>query len=151
MKNIIITLLALILFIFSTSIGYAQEYIIISGTARWCGPCAAMKAVWKSEPIVKYLKDSSNVQFYALDIDQEAQVAQNWGISVVPTIIIAQQVVGEKRWKPLYRTTGYRNASVLLTIFQKYIKNPVKKVLTLPENRPIHKNSPILLWKTDFL
>jgi len=50
-------------------------------TATWCGPCKAFK------PIMQELQSEGyNIQF--VDVDQDSQLAEQYGVRSVPTVIV---------------------------------------------------------------
>ena len=67
---------------------------LIYFTATWCGPCQSQK------PIIQEIKDAGKHKVYIVDIDNDRQTAQAWGVSTVPTV--ATVVKG----KTTYRGVG---------------------------------------------
>jgi len=57
--------------------------VIIDFYATWCGPCQMMSP--RIEAIAKQF--SSKIRVYKADVDQEGTLAQNLGISVLPTLL----------------------------------------------------------------
>jgi len=56
--------------------------ILIDFTAAWCGPCKVIS------PIFEKLSDeasSATVEFYKVDVDEQADIAQELGIRAMPT------------------------------------------------------------------
>lgn len=51
--------------------------------ADWCGPCK------KQDPILEELKEKHpDVKFEKIDVDEDPDVAQEYGVRSVPTIVI---------------------------------------------------------------
>lgn len=51
-------------------------------SASWCGPCKRLK------PIMEELKNEfKNVSFETIDVDEESEIAINYGIRSVPTVV----------------------------------------------------------------
>ncbi len=72
--------------------------VLIDFTAVWCGPCKML------EPVVKQLaKDlEGKVKVYKLDVDDNPQLAMNYEVMGVPTLMLF------KDGKPVERVTGYQ-------------------------------------------
>lgn len=65
---------------------------VVMFSASWCGPCKAAK------PVFNQLKESVNgVQFEVVDVDENPVMANNFGISGVPTFIIMENDVEVNR------------------------------------------------------
>lgn len=51
--------------------------------ADWCGPCK------KQDPILEELKEKHpDVKFEKIDVDEDPDIAQEYGVRSVPTIVI---------------------------------------------------------------
>ena len=64
-------------------------------TATWCQPCKHLT------PVIDQLRgENPSVAYQKIDIDQNSEVAQQYGVRAVPTIIfekngkVVQQVIG---------------------------------------------------------
>lgn len=60
----------------------AGEKLMIEFHGVWCGPCRLMKPIF--EKIAK--ENTSEVQMYTMDIDENKEVAISLGIRSIPTI-----------------------------------------------------------------
>ncbi len=58
--------------------------IIIDFSATWCGPCQKFAPIYDKAA----LKYAGKVNFYKVDIDQERELTELFGIEVVPTVIV---------------------------------------------------------------
>lgn len=56
---------------------------LIHFTAEWCGPCQMMKPM-----IAQVLEDHPEIDYVAIDIDQDRDMAIDFQIMSVPTFII---------------------------------------------------------------
>lgn len=56
-------------------------------TASWCPPCKQMKANVYNHPDVAPFKDSLRWTFHDIDDRQSARIAQEYGVSGVPTFV----------------------------------------------------------------
>jgi thioredoxin 1 len=72
----------------------AGEKLMIEFHGVWCGPCKLMKPIF--EKIAK--ENTSDVQMYTMDIDENREVAISLGIRSIPTVKMfnAGQVVETK-------------------------------------------------------
>jgi thioredoxin 1 len=72
----------------------AGEKLMIEFHGVWCGPCKLMKPIF--EKIAK--ENTSDVQMYTMDIDENREVAMSLGIRSIPTVKMfnAGQVVETK-------------------------------------------------------
>lgn len=72
--------------------------LVIDCFATWCGPCKVI-----APHVVTFAKTYPNVRFYKLDVDELADVAQELGITAMPTFVVYRN--GE-------RLEGVRGANV---------------------------------------
>jgi len=59
-----------------------ENNTVIKFSATWCGPCKSYTPVFES-----FADDNPNVDFYAVDVDDESELAQAFGVKSVPTTI----------------------------------------------------------------
>lgn len=61
----------------------ASEPVVVDFSATWCGPCQQLT------PIIEQLAEeySGSVKVGKVDIDQSSQVASEYGIMSVPTVL----------------------------------------------------------------
>ena len=62
---------------------------IIRFTASWCAPCKALAAVLD--------KIETNVPIEVVDIDEQTDLAAEFGIRTVPTLVLMEDNVATKR------------------------------------------------------
>lgn len=76
-----------------------QEILYFS--AKWCGPCKVMG------PNVEKLKENYNLNIKKIDIDENREMAQEYGVMSIPTLIRFQdgnetgRRVGNQRYSEL--------------------------------------------------
>ena len=74
-------------------------------SASWCGPCRALA------PVMNEVKSKfDNVKFEEYDIDNFPQVAEQYRISSVPTVIIEKDGLELERFTGLSSKMAYINA-----------------------------------------
>ena len=85
-----------------------DKIVIVDFFAEWCGPCQMLT------PVLEQLaEECSDVDILKVDIDEEQALAINYGIEVVPTLMIFKN--GEK--KDVLQ--GLRSKSELLEKIEK--------------------------------
>lgn len=90
--------------------------------ASWCGPCRAMEAgTWNNGNVQNHMKE--NDVFTKVDVDANPELAQQYGISSVPTTLIGnvtQGADGSYRFTPSERLSGNIGAYDMLNYLSKY-------------------------------
>jgi len=74
-------------------------------SASWCGPCQALRPIFE-EVKVRY----SNVKFEEVDVDENYQLASQYGVRSVPTVIIEKNGIEVQRFLGLQSKLAYTNA-----------------------------------------
>jgi len=80
-----------------------DEYLLFYFTAKWCGPCQAIK------PMILKLKEgllTDKIKFYLIDIDENDELCERCKVTSVPTFILF------KDKKEVGQTKGSNIASV---------------------------------------
>lgn len=77
--------------------------ILLDFSATWCGPCKMQK------PIIDDLKEKygDQVDIKEVDVDENGEMARNYNVMAVPTIVI------EKDGEEVKRFTGLKQADAL--------------------------------------
>lgn len=60
----------------------SEQLTFIDFYATWCGPCKAVAPV-----LEKYVDEYPTVQFRKVDVDAASELAQEYGVSAMPTFI----------------------------------------------------------------
>lgn len=81
---------------FSEKVENVPYPVLVDFFATWCGPCKMMAPVLEEVAVAKQGKAA----VYKVDVDQEPELAQRFGVMSVPTLIVfkggsvAHQFVG---------------------------------------------------------
>jgi thiol:disulfide interchange protein len=63
--------------------------MLVYFTAKWCGPCQAMKrTTWADEDVRKAMERYVPVK---VDVDEQKAVAERFGISAMPTYVVVSE------------------------------------------------------------
>ncbi len=97
--------------IFSSEVLQSPLPVLVDFTAVWCGPCKML------DPVVSQLsKDwGGKVKFVKLDVDDNSNLAVQYGVMGVPTLILF--VNGN----PVQRLSGYQPKERIISKFGSYI------------------------------
>jgi thioredoxin 1 len=96
---------------FATEVLQSDVPVVVDFTAVWCGPCKML------EPVVTQLSQDWNgkVKFVKLDVDDNSNLAVQYGVMGVPTLILF--VDGN----PVQRLSGYQPKDRIISKFSSYI------------------------------
>lgn len=60
-----------------------EKTVIVDFFATWCGPCKMQAPV-----LEEFSEKADYVEIYKVDVDQEGELAQKYGIMSIPTLIV---------------------------------------------------------------
>ena len=86
----------------------SKEVVLVDFYATWCGPCKMLAPIL--EDVNKEVSD--NVLITKLDIDNALDVAKEYGVMSVPTMIIF------KNGKEIERLVGLRQKTQILEVLK---------------------------------
>lgn len=95
---------------FNDEINCSQP-VLVDFYAKWCGPCKMMHPVL--DEIEKQMKNQ--VKIIKIDVDAHPQLALEWRIQSVPTLMIFKD--GDLKW----RRSGAHKAKDLIAELEKWI------------------------------
>ena len=63
---------------------YEREHVILDFYAPWCGPCRMLA------PILEVVSREANIDVLKINIDDEAELANVFGVTAVPTVFVLE-------------------------------------------------------------
>ena len=67
---------------FEREVLQAEQTVLVDFFATWCGPCKMIA------PIVKELADEGKAKVCKIDVDEEPELAIQFGVDSIPTLLI---------------------------------------------------------------
>lgn len=91
----------------------AGKTVVIDFWADWCGPCKQFGPVF-----TKVSRDYEDVVFGKVDVDANPQLAQSFGVSAIPTLVVMRNN------QVLLSQAGAMNEASLRSTIDKALKGP---------------------------
>jgi len=79
-----------------------KDTSVVDFYATWCGPCKMFG------PIFEEIANENNINFIKLDVDKHSEIAREYGVMTIPTIILF------KDGKEVKRHTGFMSKDQLI-------------------------------------
>ena len=95
---------------FESEVIKEEGTVLVDFFATWCGPCRIMS------PVIDEIADErTDVKVCKVDVDEARDVAIQFGIMSIPTLIVFKD--GEEK----ERVVGYRSKEDLMKLIEKYL------------------------------
>lgn len=95
---------------FKTEVLEAEKVTLVDFFATWCGPCQMLA------PVLEKISNSrANFDIAKIDIDQLPDLAVEYGVEVVPTMVIF------KNGKVMNKFEGFKSESEIVEEVSKYM------------------------------
>lgn len=61
----------------------SEKKVLVDFNATWCGPCKMMG------PVIEELSEEmKNIKFVSVDVDDEDELAETYGVSSIPCLVL---------------------------------------------------------------
>jgi thioredoxin 1 len=85
-----------------------DKLVLVDFYATWCGPCRMM------HPIIEEVAKEENIKVIKVDVDKHDELARNYGIMSIPTIILF------RNGNLVEKNIGFIPKEQLLTMIKNY-------------------------------
>ncbi len=92
---------------FESEVLKSDKKVLLDFWATWCGPCMML-----SPTVDEVANEVSNVKFGKINIDEQGELAQQFGISSIPTLVVV------KDGKVVKQSVGLIPKSAILELLQ---------------------------------
>lgn len=93
---------------FMAEVQTGEELVLVDFWADWCGPCKMLT------PILDEISDEIKVKICKVNVDEEGELATEFGIRSIPTILVF------KNGKEIDRIVGLRQKEELIEKIKNY-------------------------------
>lgn len=68
---------------FDSEVLKSEKKVLVDFNATWCGPCKMLA------PVIEEISDEVNdVKFVSVDVDDEEELAEEYGVSTIPCLVL---------------------------------------------------------------
>ncbi|MBQ9786111.1 MAG: thioredoxin [Clostridia bacterium] len=85
----------------------AESPVLVDFYATWCGPCKMLAPI-----LDEVSEESDKVKIVKVDIDENMDIAEKYGIMSIPTLIVF------KEGQEIAREVGFRQKTQILEIIE---------------------------------
>ena len=86
-----------------------KETAVVDFYATWCGPCKMFG------PVFEEVADGSSVNFIKVDVDKNSDIAREYGVMTIPTVILF------KDGREVKRNIGYMPKDEFIDFMRQFI------------------------------
>ena len=92
---------------FESEVLKSDKKVLLDFWATWCGPCMML-----SPTVDEVANEVSNIKFGKVNVDEQGELAQQFGISSIPTLVVVQD------GKVVKQSVGLIPKSAILELLQ---------------------------------
>lgn len=92
---------------FENEVLKSDKKVLLDFWATWCGPCMML-----SPTVDEVANEVSNIKFGKINVDEQGELAQQFGISSIPTLVVV------KDGKVVKQSVGLIPKSAILELLQ---------------------------------
>jgi len=70
----------------------SDKKVLVDFNASWCGPCKMLRPV-----LDQIAETNTNVKFVSINVDDEDELAEKYGVSAIPCLVLIDKGVEVKR------------------------------------------------------
>ncbi len=68
---------------FDSEVLKSEKKVLVDFNATWCGPCKMLA------PVIEEISDEvKDVKFVSVDVDDEEELAEEYGVSTIPCLVL---------------------------------------------------------------
>lgn len=77
---------------FDSEVLKSDKKVLIDFYATWCGPCQVLSPI-----IEEVASETSDIKFVKIDIDENEELAEEYGVVYIPTLVVIENGKETKR------------------------------------------------------
>ena len=108
----------------------SDSKVIVDFWAEWCGPCHAVA------PVLDRIADDHSVKIVKVNIDEEQELAQRYGVSSIPMMILFENGEPQASARTASANRGHASSA------QSPNSRSVSAATAIPGSGSTHRNPP---------
>lgn len=92
---------------FDSTVRNQKGVALIDFFAEWCGPCKMLGPV--IQELAEEMKDETDVMIEKINVDEESELAGEFGVMSIPTVILFKDGKEVKRFVGIQSKDVYKN------------------------------------------